>query len=193
MTDENEQIVPGAMRDPTPEEIAEQIRIETESTGSGAQPNMTDVARIDDGIRMLEVDSYERLIAGLITASEGGRMLSHKLGDGRWDSLSDVLDKIRVSCCRLAGLMRPGDETPTKVRRGSDIFGPMLESYAKIYDGLTAAEAAARQLATCHRGDLRWSQYANSFDLLRTKSSVSIRQRRLRESGVALPMSRTSH
>jgi hypothetical protein len=139
-------------------------------------PHKTEVAH-DTGSRMLEIDSFERVVEGLKSASDGCRHLVARRENASWDRLADILDKTRVAVVRLAGMGRPADSDPTKRRKGEDTALPTVDAYIRVYNGLHAASAAARQLATGHRGDLRWSLYAAQLENLRDQTSRLVRVR----------------
>jgi len=59
-------------------------------------------------------------------------------------------------------------------------------AYDRVYRGLDMAAKGARQVAACHRGDLRWSRVANTLDALRDDCSRLIRVKQSK-SAVILP------
>lgn len=140
-------------------------------------PELSELSGLSESIRMLEVDSYDRLIEGLKSASDGARNLSPRLQDEMWDVLADLLDKVRVAIARDGGLNRPSDTDRTARKRGSSAALSAIEAYTRVYDGLHAASGAARQLATGHRMDVRWSVYAMHLEKLRDQSSEMVRRK----------------
>lgn len=148
-------------------------------------PEKTEVIGPDKSIRMLEVDSYDRLLHGLRTAAESARHIATR-GDDRWTTLANVLDKARGAMVHEAGIYRAGDNEPTRPPRnldGSQAVGP---AYHRVYRGLEEASQACRQIATGHRMDLQWTKWASQLEDLRDKASVTIRTRSQREFGLHL-------
>ena len=138
------------------------------------------------GIRMLEVDSYDRVIDGLKQAAEGARNAAcHRHGDA-WNRVADTFYKLRIMMSRLGAMNRPSDTVLSKV-----IFGApkmqLVASYMRIHEGLKGAAAGARQLASCHRGDLRWTLCARQMDELQKKCSVLVRMKQHTAPRLILP------
>ena len=146
---------------------------------------LNEVRGLEKSIRMLEADSYDRLVHGLRTASEGARDIAAR-GDGMWDVFGDTLDKVRLGMVRVALRGGPADGEPTKRRRGSDPTMQILPSYQRVYNGLDAAAKASRQMATGHRMDLRWSKWAATLETLRDKASLMIRRQVSERTGLVL-------
>lgn len=146
---------------------------------------LNEVRGLEKSIRMLEADTYDRLVHGLRTASEGARDIAAR-GDGMWDVFGDMLDKIRAGMTRAAHRGKPTDADPTLRRRGSDPTQQIMPSYQNIYGGLDAAAKAARQMATGHRMDLRWSVWARDLERLRDKASLMIRKQVSNRTGLIL-------
>ena len=136
----------------------------------------TEVANPETGIRMLEVDSYERLIDGMKVASEGARNLVHHMQDPRFDTMADKFDEVRAGVVMLAGRARPGDSDPIP-RRVSQPKLTRIESFNLIYQGLSDAARCARQFATGHHGSLRWTLVARNLDTLRENAGELVRRR----------------
>ena len=126
------------------------------------------------GIRMLEIDSYQRIIEGLKGASDGCRHLAQWQNHASWDAFAGMLDKIRSGMVNVAGIGKPSDSDATKPFRGMTTVS-RLDAYVRIYDGIHAAAAACRQMASGHRGDLRWSIYAEQLEQLRDSASKMVR------------------
>lgn len=131
------------------------------------------------GIRMLEGDSIDVFIDGLRMAGEGSMHL-HYWRDDRDDELwleaSRHFDKLRIAFARLAR-SKASDQVETRDPGGSDT--PQIQSYQRVFDGLAMASRAARQIASGHRGDLRWSIAANQLDRWRDRMSGLVRKRQV--------------
>lgn len=128
------------------------------------------------GIRMLEGDSIDRVVDGLKMAGEGMMHLAHWRQDPTWGVMARGLDALRITLARLAR-SRASDEILSKDPGG---MGNMtaIQSYERIFDGLTMASRASRQIATGHRGDLRWTKAANNLDTWRDRMSGLVRKRK---------------
>lgn len=128
------------------------------------------------GIRMLEGDSIDRVVDGLKMAGEGMMHLAHWRQDPTWGVMARGLDALRVNLSRMAR-SRPSDEAESRDPGG---MGNMtaIESYTRIFDGITMAAKACRQIASGHRGDLRWTMAANNLDVWRDRMSVLVRKRK---------------
>lgn len=175
--------IPPFARDPTPEEVSDQL---APPNGAGEDAHKTELNGPDLGTLMLERDSYERVVEGLKRSADGARHLVHWQQHGSWDAYADRMDKIRVAVVRLAGIERPGDADPTRVFRGLSSL-TRIDAYMRIHEGLTGAAAGARQLATCHRMDLRWSVYAAQLEKMRDSSSEMVRLQKAQRAGLILP------
>jgi hypothetical protein len=137
------------------------------------------------GTLMRERESYERVIEGLKMASDGAQHLAQSRQQGNWRTLANVFDKIRTAVARLGGMRTEGtDATPSQEKFNADHMG-VHAAYDRVYRGLDMAAKGARQVATCHRGDLRWSVYASKIEVLRDQCSKLIR---MKQSGSAFIM-----
>lgn len=163
------------MAQPPDEEIdpASEPLIEYDAPESARR---TEVANPETGVRMGEIDSYERLVDGLKVASEGARNLVAHVNDPRFDSMADRFDNIRVKVVELAGRARPGDRDPIP-KRVTKAKITRIESFNMIYKGLTDSARCARQFATGHRGDLNWTIVARQLETLRDNASELVRRR----------------
>ena len=149
-------------------------------------PHKTEVANDTYSVRMLEEDSWERMIGGMKRASQGCRHLVFWRQEPMMDVMADTLDKIRVAMTRKAKRGKPSDADPTLRARGMEKM-LAIECYEMVYNGLTDAAACARQFAGAHRMDADWSLYALNLEKLRDKASLMIRSHKFRRSGLILP------
>lgn len=120
------------------------------------------------GVSMNERQSYERVVDGLKQAADGARHLSPWREDEEWDRLATLMDALRLSFVTIAKMDRPGDASLSLPKAGGLILGPK-DSYERVYAGLGMASAGARQMAVCHRGDVRYSRLASGLENLRDK------------------------
>ena len=128
------------------------------------------------GIRMLEKDSYEITVEGLREAAEGAAHLAVLRDDPVWDAVVEMLDKIRYAVVTDGGLGAVLRQNPTRKVEGA-VAKHAARAYENVFNGLLKAARGARQIASCHRGDLRWSQYAQHLESLREKCSYLARRR----------------
>ena len=145
----------------------------------------TEIAGPDTGIRMLEVDSYERMIDGMKSAAEGARALAVYLDRDAFDLLASTLDKTRVAMVRLAARPRAGDTDPTHVKPSTKLT--RIEAYNMVYEGLQDASRCARQFGTGHRGHLQWALVAKWIDTTRDKAGDQVRRRTRTSSLIITP------
>jgi len=130
------------------------------------------------GTKMIEKESYERVIDGLRIAAEACAHLAfhYKSFDdvdtvNAYAGIARRLDQCRLICVDHAKL---GD-TPMKQQETAEVRkGPMHFSYARkrMRDGLKQASGGMRQLATCHRGDLSWSRMAGQVEEMLRKAQA---------------------
>lgn len=138
------------------------------------------------GVLMRERESYERVIEGLKMASDGAHHLHQSRQDGNWHQMTQIFDKLRAAIARLGGLSTEAvDSNPTTELWSAKTMG-IHASYDRVYRGLDMAQKGARQVASCHRGDLKWSMYAMAIEKLRDQSSVLIRMKQAK-SPIMLP------
>ena len=128
------------------------------------------------GIRMLEKDSCEITVEGLREAAEGAAHLVVLRDDKAWSMVVEILDKVRYAVVIDGGLGAVLRQNPTKPVEGA-LAGHAAWAYENVFNGLLKAERGARQIATCHRGDLKWSQHAQLLEGLREKCSHLARRR----------------
>lgn len=126
------------------------------------------------GTRMLEADSFDRVVEGLKIAADGARHLAPWRPEQEWDNVASLLDSLRIAFARLGRRNVPSDVVPSE-----RVFGPprmmRMQAYDRVYDGLKQAAGGARQMATGHRNDFKYSQFAAGFDMLRDKCSALVR------------------
>lgn len=121
------------------------------------------------GSRMIEPDSYERIIEGLKLASDGCRHLAAWKDGPAWNLLAVLFDKGRRQIAEMGGIEAPADSVESRKILGGIVMMP-AEAAKRVYSGLTDAHDGCRQMATAHRMDLRWLGYANQFRDLRDKT-----------------------
>lgn len=127
------------------------------------------------GTRMIEKESYERVIEGLKLAAEGAAHLAvHHARDGNvaavnvYSGLARRLDQVRLTSVDVAGI----DATRMKQQETQAVRGnplSFLHARVRLRNGLKQAAGGMRQLATCHRGDLRWSLMASHLEEMHRK------------------------
>lgn len=127
------------------------------------------------GTRMIERESYERVIEGLKIAAEGAAHLAvheYRVRNAQtcaaYSGLARRLDQVRLLAVDVAGL----DETAMRQRETQEVRKEplrFLQAKRRLREGLKQAAGGMRQLATCHRNDLRWSMMAESLEELQRK------------------------
>lgn len=113
------------------------------------------------GTRMIERESYERVIEGLKLSADAAQHLAGMEPEsaGMWRALSGKLDQCRRIAVQHAGLGLVIQEQETKRKRSGDLMD-YKPARARFREGLQQASGGMRQLATCFRGELVWSQMA---------------------------------
>lgn len=126
------------------------------------------------GTRMIEKESYERVIEGLKIAAEGAAHCAvHEYrvralrAVNAYSGLARRLDQVRLMCVDVAGLRLKMRERETEAVHGEPMS--YRNSRRRLRDGIKQAAGGMRQLATCHRGDLRWSVMASSLEMMLRK------------------------
>lgn len=124
---------------------------------------------IAPGSVMIEPQSYEQLVAGLRLAAEGAAHLAAGalVGNDRglaalYAGLATRLDMVRMLAVKVAKIEESTlNQRETQLPRSA----PMgyMAARRRFLDGLKRSSGAARQLAICHRGDIRFSQMAESL------------------------------
>lgn len=116
------------------------------------------------GTRMIEKESYERVIEGLKMAADACMHLAKQEPQQcvMWKDIGQKLDKVRLTSCKLAGLDLSMKQLETQDARG--------EAYAwrfareRLLQGIQQASGGMRQLAVCFRADVNWSIMAQTLD-----------------------------
>lgn len=140
------------------------------------------------GTRMIERESYERVVDGLRLAAEGcahlalhsGRLAETASQAGAEEQRQRFFREAtqyagiarRLDQCRSIAVEYAGDELPMRQRETQAVRGQPLkfmEAKRRLRDGLTQAAGGMRQLASCFRGDLRWSAMARSIENLQLR------------------------
>jgi hypothetical protein len=123
---------------------------------------------VRQGSLMVERQSYERVIDGLRIAAEACMHLvacqQTTAGRDKLKGLALRLDQCRRLCMVESGLDDPVKASPTAEVRGRPMSFAI--SHSRLAYGLQQAAGGARQLATCHRGDLTWSKIAERLEAL---------------------------
>lgn len=138
--------------------------------GSPSDPNAIHLGSDGDpiahptGTRMIEKESYERVIEGLKMASDACMHLAKQEPQfcERWKSIGQKLDGMRLTSCKLAGLDLAMRQLETQGARGN----PYAWKHARerLLNGVKQASGGMRQLAVCFRADIQWSIMAQSLD-----------------------------
>lgn len=126
---------------------------------------------VSSGTRMIERESYERLIEGLRMSADAAQHLSGHEPEsaGMWRAISDKLDQVRRIAVQEAGLGLVIKERQTARKDGGDLMR-YKPARARFREGLQQASGGARQLATCFRADLKWSLIARQLEELEQSS-----------------------
>jgi hypothetical protein len=132
------------------------------------------------GSRMIERQSYERVIDGLRIAAEGFMHLAcwEDTEDGKANrkAVARMLDSTRRICIARAGLDDVVRADPTAEVAGTAVF-PFRRARDRVVYGLQQAAGGARQLATYHRMDLSWSRVAEEIETLERQVKTGKRMR----------------
>ena len=121
------------------------------------------------GSLMTELESWERVIDGLKLAADGARHIARHRQPDNWNKLAAFLDQLRKAVIKDGGFDRPQDATESKARTGGEALR-FTDAHRRMMDGLKRAAAGARQISLGQRMDLRWTRYAEQFDVLRDKA-----------------------
>lgn len=116
------------------------------------------------GTRMIERESYERVIEGLKMAADACMHLAKQQPqEGQtWKDIGAILDRLRLEAWKLAGLELSMQVNATAGARGNPYAWKRARQ--RFLDGLRQATGGMRQLATCFRGDYRWSFMAQELE-----------------------------
>ena len=137
---------------------------------------------LPQGTRMIERDSYDRVIEGLkIAADAAAHLVKSESANGeQWRGIAKMLDQARKICVQHAGLGLVIVEKDTQEVRGD----PMNWRWARdrFRYGIKQASGGCLQLAVCFRSDLWWSQMSKQLEelevKLRPKSVAQLRAKR---------------
>lgn len=134
-------------------------------------------------VRMIEVESYERVVEGLKIASDACRHLAarermtadtwatagvsdrqHKAlgGAAAWNEVCGLLDIVRRNAVNLARIDHPGALNATPPLGAAPL--PWKEARERFLAGIRQATGGMRQLAVCFRADLHWTQLAQELE-----------------------------
>lgn len=125
---------------------------------------------VRQGSLMDERQSYDRIIEGLKISADAAahlRVIEDESAH-QWRLMSQRLDQARRICVQYAGLGLVIKEKQTAVLHGSRHMG-WRQARDRFREGLIQAAGGCRQIATCHRGDLWFSNMATSLEELERK------------------------
>lgn len=116
------------------------------------------------GTRMIERESYERVVEGLkMSADACHHLAKHEpLKASVWTDIAQMLDKMRREAAALAGLDLEMKQAETQRARGAPYS--WRKARDRFLDGLKQTTGGMRQLATCFRGDFTWSFMAQQLE-----------------------------
>ena len=126
---------------------------------------------LPQGTRMIEKESYERVIDGTRMAAEACARLARMESEHfiYWNTFRGNLDNVRKIAMSISGLpSAPFKETAEFTL--SDV-GEWRAARNRFHEGIKQAAGGARQMATCHRSDLNWSRMAASLEQMVAKLS----------------------
>lgn len=114
--------------------------------------------------RMIEKESFERVVEGLkMSADACMHLAKQEPQDGdKWKAIGQLLDKVRIEASKLAGLDLVMKQLETQGARGNPYTWKRARQ--RFLDGIRQATGGMRQLATCFRGDIRWSILAQGLE-----------------------------
>lgn len=117
------------------------------------------------GTRMIERESYERVIEGLKLAADAAQHLAGLEPEAAnlWRRVGSNLDQCRRISVQHAGLGLVIQENETRQKRGGDLMN-YKPARARFREGLQQASGGMRQLATCFRNDIGWSRLAQQIE-----------------------------
>lgn len=123
----------------------------------------TDGDPLPVGTRMIERESYERVIEGLkMTADACMHLAKQEPKDAAtWKALGAMFDGLRRKAWALAKLESTLQQETREMR--GEPYG-WREARDRFLQGLQQAVGGMRQLATCWRGDFMWSVMAQELD-----------------------------
>jgi hypothetical protein len=148
---------------------------------------------LPQGTRMIEIESYERVIEGLKIASDACMHLAKREltqeGVANRRGLALKLDQCRRMCIQKAGIEDVVRSSPTQEMRGEPL--PFKKARNRLVNGLAQASGGARQLATCFRLDLTWASVAQQLEKL--ERNIRNPKRMRHQHPLLLPTGYTRH
>lgn len=141
------------------------------------------------GTRMIERESYERVVEGLKIMADSAAHLAALEPQSRliWNAMRDRLDKCRRIAVQRAGLSEVMQQRQTEEPRHGVL--PWMAARKRFMEGGKQAAGGMRQLATCHRMDFVWSKMAGEIEELIRKLQEGGRKKRAMRMPLILPPS----
>lgn len=159
----------------SPVDAIQQLGAYAGGEGTASDPNAVRLGADGDPIsyptatRMIEKESYERVIEGLKMAADACMHLAKQEPQrcDTWKGIGQKLDGMRLTSCKLAGLDIAMKQLETQGARGN----PYAWKHARerLLNGVRQASGGMRQLAVCFRADIQWSIMAQSLDRSESK------------------------
>jgi hypothetical protein len=114
--------------------------------------------------RMIEKESYERVIEGLKMAADACMHLAKQEPQDceQWKRIGQKLDQMRLSACKLGGMDLTMKQLETQGARGNPYAWKRARE--RLLNGVKQASGGMRQLAVCFRSDFQWSIMAQTLD-----------------------------
>ena len=113
-------------------------------------------------VRMIEVESLERVIDGMKISAEACAHLARTEPESAdyWIKLKFMLDTVRKMATQHAGLAHIVNETKEVEK------DPLAwkDARSRFKEGIKQAGGGMRQIATCFRSDVVWSQMATTLE-----------------------------
>ena len=121
------------------------------------------------GTKLIEKESYERVIDGLRIAAEAAAHLvkSEPGNNAQWRGLSKKLDQCRLICVQHAGLGLVIKEKQTQEFTGDTTSWRAARDRFRY--GITQSSGGCRQLGACFRMDLWWTRMADELEMIEIK------------------------
>lgn len=133
------------------------------------EPLTESVERDKRGSLMTEFESYERVVEGLKLASDGARHMARHRPPDPWNKLAMFLDSLRKAIMQESGFNRLQDaKTSHEAWSGAPLS--VTQAHSRLMDGLKGAAAGAKQISLCQRMDLKWTLYAERFELMKKQA-----------------------
>ncbi len=116
------------------------------------------------GVRMVEKESYERVIEGLrMTADACMHLAKMEPAEAEtWKGIGQLMDRLRLEACKLARTDLSMKQLETPEMRGAPVNWRVARN--RFLDGVRQATGGMRQLASCFRGDYTWSFMAQQLE-----------------------------